>query len=66
VSLTDPTHWSNHVWDTNLGVNWYLNRYLKVFIDWQHSEFGNPVFYAPPDRKALVNEMVWLRFQVYF
>lgn len=64
--LADPNLWSNHVWITNLGVNWYLNRYIKVYLDWQHSEFGNPVFYAPPGKMALTNEMFWFRFQFYF
>jgi phosphate-selective porin OprO/OprP len=65
-SLTDPTKWTDRAWGTNLGVNWYLNRYLKVYLDWQHSEFGSPVFYSPPDRKQIANEMVWLRLQLYF
>jgi phosphate-selective porin OprO/OprP len=64
--LTDPTQWSHRAWTTNLGVNWYLNRYVKIYLDWQHSEFGVPVFYAPPDKKALTNELFWFRLQFYF
>ena len=64
--LTTPTQWSNRAWETNLGVNWYLNRFLKFYLTWQHTEFGSPVFYALPDRKQLTNELVWLRLQFYF
>lgn len=64
--LADPSLWSNRAWATNAGVNWYLNRYVKIYLDWQHSEFGNPVLYATPGKKALTNEMLWLRFQFYF
>ena len=41
--LADPNLWSNRDWSTNLGLNWYLNRYVKFYLDWQHTEFGDPV-----------------------
>ena len=65
-SLTDPALWSNRAWATNLGINWYLTRSIKFVFDWQHSEFGKPVFYAEPNRKQLTNELFWFRFQVYY
>ncbi len=64
--LADPTKWSNSAWGTNVGINWYLNRYVKIYLDWQHSEFGSPVFYASPNKRSIANEMYWLRFQFYF
>jgi phosphate-selective porin OprO/OprP len=64
--LTNPDLWTNRVWATNLGVNWYLNRYVKAVFDWQHNEFGNPVFYGQPDRKSLTNNIFWMRVQFYF
>jgi phosphate-selective porin OprO/OprP len=64
--LSDPTLWSNRAWSTNVGFNWYLNRYLKVYLDWQHSEFGDPVYYAPPDRKQIANELFWFRLQLFY
>ncbi len=65
--LTDPTLWSNEVWATNLGVNWYLNRFLKVYLDWQHADFGRPVAYdTEPLRKSQTNDLFWFRLQFYF
>ena len=46
-------------------MNGYPNKFVKVYIDWRHTEFGSPVFYAPPDRKQLTNEMLWLRCQFF-
>jgi phosphate-selective porin OprO/OprP len=63
--LADPSLWSNRAWSSNFGLNWYLNRYVKVYLDWQHSEFGSPVFYAP-DRFQITNDLFWLRCQLYF
>ena len=40
---------------------------MKVYLDWQHTEFGDPViFRSQPDRKQLTNELFWLRMQLYF
>lgn len=64
--LADPELWSHRAWSSNLGINWYLNRYIKFYLDWQHTEFGNPVIYQLPNRKELTNELLWLRMQLYF
>ncbi|QDV39152.1 porin [Tautonia plasticadhaerens] len=66
AGLADRALWSNRAWVTNLGVNWYPNKFVKVYLDWQHGEFGDPVFFALPDRHALTNEMLWLRVQFYY
>ncbi|AGA30180.1 OprO/OprP family phosphate-selective porin [Singulisphaera acidiphila] len=64
--LANPELWSQRAWTTNLGMNWYLNRYVKIYFDWQHTEFGNPVIYRQPDLKQLTNELFWIRMQLYF
>ncbi|WP_435017688.1 OprO/OprP family phosphate-selective porin [Tundrisphaera sp. TA3] len=64
--LANPNFWSNRAWITDLGVNWYLTRYLKMYVAWQHSEFGSPILYRRPDRRQLTNELFWLRMQLYF
>ncbi|HEX8202068.1 MAG TPA: porin [Isosphaeraceae bacterium] len=63
--LADPALWSNRAYLTDLGVNWYWNQYIKVYFDWEHSEFGDPVLFAP-NRKQLTSDVFWVRFQVYF
>lgn len=66
AGLADPALWSDRAWVTNVGVNWYPNKFVKVYLDWQHGEFGDPVFYAAPNKKALTNDMLWLRCQFYY
>ncbi len=63
--FADPNLWTNHVWATDVGLNWYLNFYLRVYLDWQHSEFGNPVSMAP-GKFSSTADLYWLRFQVFF
>jgi phosphate-selective porin OprO and OprP len=65
AGFADPNLWSNHAWATDIGLNWYLNFYTRVFLDWQHSEFGSPVVIAP-DRFGPTRDLFWLRFQVFF
>lgn len=65
AGFADPNLWSNHAWTTDVGINWYLNFYTRVFLDWQHSEFGNPVVIAP-NRLGSTRELYWIRFQVFF
>ncbi len=65
AGFADPNLWSNHAWATDVGVNWYLNFYTRVFLDWQHSEFGNPVVIAP-NRFGPTRDLFWFRFQVFF
>jgi phosphate-selective porin OprO/OprP len=64
--LADPQLWSNRAWITNLGVNWYPTRYIKVYVNWQHTEFGDPVLFRQPDFRQLTNQLFWLRVQLYF
>jgi len=65
AGFADPNLWSNHAWATDVGLNWYLNFYTKVYLDWQHSEFGSPVLIAP-NRFGPTRDMFWIRFQVFF
>jgi phosphate-selective porin OprO/OprP len=65
AGFADPNLWSNHAWATDVGVNWYLNFYTRVFLDWQHSEFGDPVLIAP-NRFGPTRDLFWIRFQLFF
>ena len=29
----------------DVGLNWYLNKFLKIYLDWEHAMFASPVFY---------------------
>jgi phosphate-selective porin OprO/OprP len=65
AGLADPTLWSNHAKLVDVGCNWYLNRFVKVYIDWEHAIFGSPVFSSTgsPQKSS---DLFWLRTQVYF
>src|SRR5262249_50993062 len=36
AGLADPNQWTNHLFVTDLGINWYWNSYIHVLFDWQH------------------------------
>jgi len=63
--FADPNLWTNHAWTTDIGLNWYLNFYTRIFLDWQHAGFGNPVAVAP-GRFSSTTDLFWLRFQIFF
>jgi phosphate-selective porin OprO/OprP len=63
--FADPAIWSNSATTTELGLNWYLNEYLKVYMFWLHGEFGRPVQYRPGSLQKTA-DMFWLRTQLYF
>lgn len=65
AGLTDPNLWSNSARVADMGLNWYLNQYIKIYFDWQHSEFGQPVLFAP-GREQLTSDLFWARIQIYF
>lgn len=64
--LADPSLWTNYVQMTDVGLNWYLNRYTKVYLDWQHAIFATPVQYAPGPLRQSTSDMFWLRLQFYY
>jgi phosphate-selective porin OprO/OprP len=63
--LADPNLWTNHARMVDVGFNWYLNKFVKVYFDWEHAMFGTPIFYNT-GRFQKSNDLYWLRFQVYF
>jgi phosphate-selective porin OprO and OprP len=63
--FADPNLWSNSAVTTEIGLNWYWNEYVKVYMFWLHGEFGGPVQYRPGGFQTSA-DMFWLRFQLYF
>ncbi len=63
--FADPNLWSNRATTTEVGLNWYWNEYVKVYMFWLHGEFGSPVQYRPGGLQTKA-DMFWLRFQLYF
>lgn len=63
--LADPSIWTNRVDTVDSGVNWYLNKYTKVYFDWQHAMYATPVQYRPGS-VARTSNLFWIRAQIYF
>jgi phosphate-selective porin OprO and OprP len=67
AGLVDPNLWTNRAEMTDVGFNWYLNKFVKISFDWEHAMFGNPVvFNTQTGRKQLTSDLFWMRFQFYF
>jgi phosphate-selective porin OprO and OprP len=63
--FADPNLWSNRATTTELGLNWYWNEYVKIYMFWLHGDFGSPVQYRPGGFQKTA-DLFWLRFQLYF
>lgn len=65
AGLANPALWTNHVTTLDLGLNWYLNKYVKIYFDWQRSQYGSPVQYRPGGFHRS-SDLYWFRCQYYF
>jgi phosphate-selective porin OprO/OprP len=63
--FANPNQWSNSAMTTELGLNWYWNEYIKIYMFWLHGEFGDLVQFRPRGFHDDA-DMFWLRFQLYF
>ena len=67
AGLADPNLWTNRVEMTDLGFNWYLNKFVKIYFDWEHAMFAQPVLYnTQQGLRQSTSDLFWMRFQVYF
>lgn len=65
ASLANENQWTNEVNTIDAGFNWYLTRYVKIYLDWQHSEYASPVQYRPGGYQTS-SDLYWVRTQLYF
>jgi phosphate-selective porin OprO/OprP len=66
AGLADPNLWTNRAEMTDVGFNWYLNKFVKMYFDWEHAMFARPVFFRPGPGLQKTSDLFWLRMQVYF
>ncbi len=65
--LADQNDWTRRISMVDLGWNWYPNRYIKFYFDWQISMYGSPVLLnEEQDERSKTNQLFWLRAQVFF
>ncbi len=65
AGLADQNLWTNNLYTVDAGINWYLTQYFKVYLDWEHAVFGQPV-QANAVNQQKTNDLLWFRFQLYF
>ena len=65
AGLADPKLWTNHAKLVDVGVNWYLNQFVKVVFDWEHAIFGSPVF-STTGHFQRSSDLFWFRTQLFF
>jgi len=65
AGLADPTLWTNRAQLVDVGCNWYLNKFVKVYLGWEHAIFANPVVFSP-GRSQTSSDLLWMRTQIYF
>lgn len=65
--LANPSLYSPAATEMTLGCNWYLNKLVRVQLNWEHSWFDTPVRLGPGTGGLLSSEDALLtRFQVIF
>jgi len=65
AGIADRNLWSNSASTTEVGMNWYWNEYVKVYMFWLHGQFADPVQYRPGGFLSSA-DMFWMRFQLYY
>ncbi len=63
--FSDQNNWANRLFSTHVGMNWHLTQYVKMYFDWNHVEFNNPVLFAP-GRRQKTSDLFMARLQLYF
>jgi phosphate-selective porin OprO and OprP len=65
AGLADPTLWTNRAQLIDVGCNWYLSKFVKVYFGWEHAIFATPVF-SSNGRPQKSSDLFWTRAQFYF
>lgn len=66
AGLADPDDWTRRLSMIDAGWNWYPNRYVKFYFDWQGSFYDSPVLITPAGRHTRDSHTLWARAQVFF
>ena len=65
--LAERDDWARSVSMIDAGWNWYPNRYVKFYFDWQMSLYDSPVLIEEAtDRHVRDSHTLWARAQVFF
>lgn len=65
AGLVNPAHWANRVNQENTGINWFLNKWTRITLEWQHSNFNRPVELST-NKYMNAEDLYWMRFQLFY
>jgi phosphate-selective porin OprO/OprP len=55
------------LWMSDVGLTWHMTQYVKMFFDWNHVEYNNPVTLNTQNHKTgAENNTLWWRLQLFF
>ncbi len=62
---------ANRLFMTDAGLTWHMTQYVKMFFDWNHVEFNNPVIYnntnnVSKNARQSTSNTLWWRLQLFF
>ncbi len=65
--LASAEEWTDRATAVDVGWNWYPNRFVKFYLDWQHTAFGKPILInAQTRRYSKSDDLLWLRAQLCY
>ncbi|HZZ81451.1 MAG TPA: hypothetical protein VFE62_23315 [Gemmataceae bacterium] len=65
--LVNAADWTNRATAIDVGVNWYLNHFVKFTLDYQHTFFADPVLLNDiTGQRTRGIDMLMFRTQFYF
>lgn len=63
--IANGADWANRASTTDTGINWYWNHYVRLYLDWQHAFYNQPVFMSD-EKSSRHNDLYWFRTQIFF
>jgi phosphate-selective porin OprO/OprP len=57
---------SPEAFETTIGFNWYLNKWVRTQLNWEHAEFGGPVKIGNVPGAFSKEDALYTRFQIIF
>lgn len=67
AGLAEEAEWTNKASVVDVGINWYLNRFVKIATLWQHGIYDRPVLLNRDTGKTSTSsDLFWTRVQLCF
>jgi phosphate-selective porin OprO/OprP len=57
---------SNEAFETTVGLNWYLTKWARAQLNWEHANFASPVQMGNMKTALTEEDALYTRFQVIF